>query len=365
MSETSIAPHDRPCRLPPTALPPLPANLSPKRRSFIAPLRNVWANGTRLRYHFLETPPAWLGDREANLQAVRGAFLEWKELGIGLEFQEVEEAADAEIRICFRNDGSWSYIGREALLIKNSREPTMNFGWDLTSKYGKATALHEIGHALGIEHEHQNPRAGIVWNTEAVLEHFSQPPNSWSPAETWRNILQPVDPDGVHGSSWDQDSIMHYRFEKGLILVPAEFKDHPLIPKLELSPTDKSEIRRLYPPMRTPPERELRPFISEPLDLTSEGGSDAPSLKPGDQVDFKIAPRSSRTYTISTFGETDLVMVLFEMVNGVPHYIAGNDDAGTDDNARIVRRLNRDSEYRLRIRLAFAGGDSHGSVMLW
>ena len=28
------------------------------------------------------------------------------------------------------------------------------------------TALHGIGHTLGLPHEHQNPNAGIVWDVE-------------------------------------------------------------------------------------------------------------------------------------------------------------------------------------------------------
>ena len=55
---------------------------------------------------------------------------------------------------------SWSYIGRDILKSKLApqNEPTMNLGWDITRD--RDAALHEIGHTLACEHEHQNPNSG-------------------------------------------------------------------------------------------------------------------------------------------------------------------------------------------------------------
>jgi len=133
----------------------LAEDLHPERARLIRVNDKKWANGTVLRYYFFDRPTdghqgAWVG-ATAQKDAVRQAFGEWKEIGIGLEFREVQDREDAEIRIGFdHSDGSWSYVGRDVIdIAKDPNERTMNFGWDLTTPYGHDTALHENGHTLG------------------------------------------------------------------------------------------------------------------------------------------------------------------------------------------------------------------------
>ena len=100
----------------------------------------------------------------------------------------------------------------------------MNLGWNVTTAFGRDTALHEIGHTLGLKHEHQNPNSGIVWDEDAVYAYFTGPPNDWTRAKTERNVLDKIDPRTVEGSVWDSNSIMHYSFRAGLINLPARFQ---------------------------------------------------------------------------------------------------------------------------------------------
>ena len=94
-----------------------------------------WANMTVLKYCFF-TNANWRGSA-AEVSIVRSAFNAWKAIGIGLEFQEMTDPEEAEIRIGFlRGDGAWSYVGREILTIP-SADRTMNFGWEpIPVQYG-------------------------------------------------------------------------------------------------------------------------------------------------------------------------------------------------------------------------------------
>lgn len=344
------------CGLPVVPERKIDDNIDPNRASLIRYNEKKWVNHTVLHYHFLSAPPQWRGE-QAQQDVVRESFREWKDLGIGLEFREVADPAEAEIRIAFEGgaQGSWSYVGRDAIdLVPDRRERTMNFGWDLTTPYGHDTARHEIGHALGFPHEHQNPHAGIVWNEDRVYEYFSGPPNNWSRPTIEYNVIRKISPEAVQGSAWDKDSIMHYRFEAGLIDIPEEYRTRPLIPAPGLSAVDVAEVRKFYPENGGQPLPEISPYLSHLVDIGA-----------GEQLDFVIKPPESRKYTMGTFGQMDTVMVLFEDVNGEPVFIAGNDDSGSDLNAQIETRLLRSRTYYLRVRLYYAQAKGHGAVMLW
>jgi hypothetical protein len=276
-----------------------------------------------------------------------------------LEFEEVDSIDEASVRIGFkRGDGSWSYVGRDVIDIPGSQERTMNFGWDLTQDPrggGLDTPIHEIGHTLGLPHEHQNPFSGIVWDEEAVYREFGGSPNFWSRDKTFRNVLRKLDTAEVEGSDWDPNSIMHYGFGAGLIVEPSQYRNG-LRPTDGLTDADKAEALKFYPQIDARRYKKLNPFEIEFL-----------SIEPGEQADFVLQPDRSDNYTIQTFGKSDVVMVLFEDVSGDGdlEYVDGDDDSGNDYNAKINARLVKGRKYVLRIRLYlnYATGDT--AVMMW
>ena len=344
-------------------------DISPMRSALIQLFSKKWVNGTVLRYYFFDEESdgefvrlsngqrEWRTYRgpEEQRDVVRRGFQVWKDVGIGLDFQEVDDRGEAEIRIGFmRGDGSWSYIGRDIIDLGLSvNERTMNFGWDLTRREEEVdTAIHEIGHTLGFPHEHQNPIAGIEWDEEAVYRALGRPPNNWSRQRTFYNILRKIDPDTVQGSSWDPDSIMHYPFPAGLILRPEEFRGG-IEPAEGLSDRDREWALSFYPSLE-PDYPPLEIFAPEFLSIT-----------PGEQKNFAIEPPSTRDYTIQTFGMADTVMVLFERVAGELRYLDGDDNSGLFTNALIKQKLFRGREYVLRVRLYYSGGAGKTAVMMW
>jgi hypothetical protein len=332
------------------------ATVSLARAAMIITSDRKWVNGTKLRYYFFNgndgSPASWKGDT-AQKNVVKTAFDAWKALGIGLEFEEVTDRSEAQIRIGFlRGDGAWSYVGRDVIDVAGSpNERTMNFGWNLVNDID--TAIHEIGHTLGAPHEHQNPNAGIVWDEEAVYRALAQPPNSWSRDQTFHNIIRKLPVNEVEGSTHDPNSVMHYPFEPGLILSPVEFRSG-INPAGGLSAKDKEFMKKFYPPLTQNDYVTLTLSKSELMDI-----------KPGEQRNFIFKPGTSRKYTIETFGGMDTVMVLSEKSNGEEIYLSGDDDSGTDYNSKIEYRLIKGREYIIRIRMFYSDREGTGSVMVY
>jgi hypothetical protein len=340
------------CRNLPRPVRPLPPAVmaDPRRAAAILSTNSKWVNGTVLHYCFFAAGHFSVPKKQAD--AVRGAFAKWKAIGIGLEFQEVSQLSEAEVRIGYSTaDGSSaSAVGRDVLNVPLD-EPTTVYGWDLTTPYGSGTALHELGHVFGMEHEHQNPFAGIKWHEQAVYDSLAKPPNSWDHDTTFHNILEKLTPQQVQGSAWDPDSIMEYEFEPGLIDEPEQYDVHGLTPPATLSAADRQWALKWYPPLQAS-LMTLQPFQPAVLDLAA-----------GQQADFSIKPMASRKYKIETKGASDTLLVLFEDINGVPRYLSGDDDSGEDRNASITYKLFQGRNYIVRLRLYHPGMSGKTSLM--
>ena len=355
------------CAMPESKPREFDAGVAEGRKRIILRSDKKWVNGTVLRYYFFDDRrdgdyitfsngnQEWRTWTASNSQknVVRNAFRVWRDVGIGLKFEEVYDRNDAEIRIGFmRGDGAWSYLGRDVLNY-GPNERTMNFGWSLTRNSREIdTAIHEIGHSLGFPHEHQNPNSGIVWNEQAVIDDLAGSPNFWSREVTEHNVLRKLPRSSVEGTNWDPDSIMHYPFNAGLIRKPKRYRNG-LYPAGGLSAKDRTQVRSFYPPLESS-HPQLNVLQIQSLNIPA-----------GHQLNFDILPDANRKHTIQTFGQSDTVMVLFEDVDGELRYVTADDDSGTNYNSRIHLRLSKNRKYVLRLRLYYSNDSGNTALMMW
>ncbi|MCB9033347.1 MAG: hypothetical protein H6553_05885 [Chitinophagales bacterium] len=323
------------CGMPETKPRTFDSDVNAERASFILANDKYWANGTDLKFFFM-------GGSDLQKDTVRKAFKRWKNIGIGLTFSEVDIAETSHIRIAFdANDpyGTWwSFVGRD-ILDRPFHEKTMNLGGNFNDDYAYTATLHEIGHTLGLKHEHQNPNAGIVWDKEKVYSYFLAT-NSWSTDKVDRNILNKIT--NVKGSNWDRYSIMHYHFDAGLILEPSELNRTGIAINWDLSTNDKEWVKATYPGKKEEELQDVKAY--QPSFVTAPAG---------EQSTFIFKPEYSSKYQISTHGNMDSVMVVFQEVGSGVEYLSGDDNSGTPNGSTIELRLLKGVTYRIAVRVMF------------
>jgi len=198
-----------------------------------------WGPAAQIRVKFF----AGEGDQQLR-DRVRKAAEQWRDHA-NLTFSWVGSDQAADVRIGFvQGDGSWSYLGTYCQTIA-SAERTMNYAWltlGSSDTEVRSVVLHEFGHALGLIHEHQNPKKAIQWNEAAVIRDLSGPPNNWDLATIRHNVLDRYDPAKVTATNVDPSSIMMYPIPKSWTLdgFSAAFNS-------DLSADDKKLIKASYP----------------------------------------------------------------------------------------------------------------------
>ena len=286
-----------------------------------------WQNGRTLHVRFLGGQP--------QIQAkVKQFALQWTQhANIKLEF---DDSPDAEIRIAFQKDGSWSYIGTDNLVIAKDKA-TMNFGWFTASTADEEierTVVHEFGHALGCIHEHQHPDAGIPWDKPAVVRYYQGPPNNWTQAQVETNLFQRYTTTQTQFSKFDVKSIMLYPVDNALTLGNFEIGWNK-----KLSDTDKEFIGVAYP-------FDPKPAEGEELKV---GSTVSASIgKHGEEDLYRIRIETAGRYRFETQGSTDVVMALLGP-DDIKKLVAEDDDSGQGRNARITASL-KPGQYWLRLR---------------
>jgi serralysin len=155
-----------------------------------------------------------------------------------------DQAPETEIRIAFGTHGSESLVGSDCRNV-GQKESTTLFGW-VDQDHGeddmRAVILHELGHTLGLIHEHQSPKSEILWDSSAVYEFYRTTQNPpWDSAKVNQNIFDRYTEDESNSTEFDERSIMYYEFPEGLA--------RGMVTRWNtvLSALDKSFIKQMYP----------------------------------------------------------------------------------------------------------------------
>lgn len=277
----------------------------------ISPIGRSWLNGSTLQVRFIN-------GTEAQRAIVKEQAGWWTQYA-NLKF-DFNQSPQADVRISFNPaDGAWSYIGTDCKSIP-SDQPTMNLGF-----LSGGTAAHEFGHSLGLLHEHQSPKGGIIWNKEQVIKDLSAPPNLWDEATIFHNIFDKYKADQINGTEFDPQSIMLYSFPASWTMNGVEQHANAI-----LSQMDKAFIAsaKMYPHGKPTAATATELLVDAPLRTKAGIGAFG-------EIDiYRFEIKAAGRYLLDTFGFTDVVLDCYGP-NSETALIASDDDGGLYLNAKI------------------------------
>lgn len=263
-----------------------------------------------LRANIMEAIKPWLDVANIHFdfgpQTAQGVFREWS---------ATDRSYAAQIRIAFKSGddgGDWSLVGTDSInpAVASPNRPSMNFeGFDnALPPDWRATVLHEFGHALGFEHEHQSPAAPcdkeFRWDNDPgyIVTHdmygqaipdvqgrrpgiytvLEAPPNKWTKDQIDFNLRQFASQADYILTSFDKASIMKYQFpywmfvsgkssvcysEENIVLSPGDIEaakneypsSQPAIAQINLS--RENALQKLI--RSSSPNSELKAFYAD------------------------------------------------------------------------------------------------------
>jgi hypothetical protein len=212
----------------------------------------------------------------------------------------------SDIRVSFAGSGYWSYVGTQAKLIDGQKQTLNLSNMDKGSGYtanDDGVILHEFGHAIGFEHEHQSPVSNCEeefnWPYLYVALGMSKP----EVERNMRRITAPSSKTALLTTPFDKDSIMLYSLSPAAFKNPTTAKCFIPNPNNALSTTDQTAARVVYPVtsanepaagLPSPAAAPSGPAASPP------GTSASPAQVPGDTASAAITQSVKRLEDLLT-----------------------------------------------------------------
>ena len=154
-------------------------------RAMVILKTDEWTPGTKITV-------AFNGGNPRLYAVIERLVSEWSQYGnIAFDFADAnghyrtwsEQDLDykADVRIGFQATGYWSAIGKDGINpdLTQPGTQTMNLqGFDVSLPFGfEGVTLHEFGHVIALEHEHQSPVAScdFRWNDDPGYAKTNRP----------------------------------------------------------------------------------------------------------------------------------------------------------------------------------------------
>jgi len=204
----------------------------------------AWANAsnfwTRDGDGYARVTVQFLDGSDSQINSAWKRFSYIDSLAEGLIVTRVQK--EGQVRVSFKGNGNWSYVGKNALLIRD-KYTTLNIQlsrFEFSSEWDRV-ALHEFLHALGFEHEHQHPQSTIPWDKKAVYEYYGRT-QGWSRTQINEQVLNRKSVANIFTNGVDKYSIMEYPVDNSLTIGDFEIGWNKKMTKMDIE-----LLKKAYP----------------------------------------------------------------------------------------------------------------------
>ncbi len=211
------------------------------KSSIIASTDKIWKNGHKLTISFLD------GSLQEK-KMVESYSVEWtRYANLDFEFYDninvVPRGRDIDILITFKGVGSYSNIGRDSYSNTKEKKSSMTLSLSNASENLKRYyILHEFGHAIGLQHEHQHIDRKFTIDVERAKQYCAKM-DGFDEKTCQTMIINPLEKNpSTYFSVYDPNSVMHYSLHPSVSKENLDFRTNS-----SFSLLDKLEIIKLYP----------------------------------------------------------------------------------------------------------------------